>query len=90
VLTGVQVGFTECFSGYSGALVLISTLTLWTGDGYLDGAGLEVAPYPPAGVVQLADCEGNIRTVPGAGANIVDPVARDEQTWGAVKSLYGR
>jgi len=87
--TGVQVGFTECASGCYNTPVLISTLTLWR-EAWVYDAGLCITPYPPAGVVQIADCNGIIREVAGGCAWLWDPVPADVETWGAVKQLYGR
>lgn len=81
---GIQIGFTRC--AYGEANVLIATVTAWQFAGAV--GGICVAPYPPAGVVQLADCEGNLRAVAGGCAYLVDPIPVDVQTWGAVKGLY--
>ncbi|MHB8079123.1 MAG: hypothetical protein ACYDIE_07700 [Candidatus Krumholzibacteriia bacterium] len=88
-LTGVQVGFTDCYIGYYGVPVLVSTLTLWTGNQLLTDAQLHIAAYPPAGTIQLSDCEGNLRNVEGGTAYLTIPVAAENQSWSKIKTLYG-
>lgn len=88
-LTGIQVGFTDCFVGYFGVPVLVSTLTLWTGANLLNEAELSITAYPPAGAVQISDCEGNLRSVDGGTAYLTIPVATENQSWGQIKNLYG-
>jgi hypothetical protein len=87
---GIQVGFTNCYFGYYGNPVLISTLTLWTGNNLMSNAALDILPYPPAGVVQLADCNAVIRPVLGGRATLTIPVPAEEHSWGQVKNLYSR
>jgi len=88
-LTGIQVAFTDCFVGYFGVPVRVSTLTLWTGANLLSEAELRITAYPQAGVVQLSDCEGNLRSVAGGTAYLTIPVATENQSWSQIKTLYG-
>lgn len=88
-LTGIQVGFTECFIGYYGVPVRVSTLTLWTGANLLNEAQMRITAYPPAGTVQLSDCEGNLRNVAGGTAYLTIPVAAENHSWSQIKTLYG-
>jgi len=88
-ISGIQVGFTDCYVGYYGVPVLVSTLTLWTGNQLLSDAQMSITAYPPAGVVQLSDCEGNLRSVAGGTAYLSIPVAAENQSWSQIKTLYG-
>lgn len=88
-LSGIQVGFTDCYVGYFGVPVRISTLTLWTGAYLLNDAEMRIAAYPMAGVIQLSDCEGNLRNVAGGTAYLTIPVAAESHSWSQIKTLYG-
>lgn len=85
---GVQVGFTQCANGFGAEPVLISTLTFWKPP-RVDYAWLRVLPYPPAGAILMSDCIGNLRTVAGGVAYILDPVPVEARSWGLIKALYG-
>lgn len=87
-LEGIQVGFTNCYYGFYGNPVLISTLTLWTGANLIPNGTISILPYPPAGVIQLADCNANIRAVDGGVATLTIAVPTESSTWGGVKNLY--
>jgi len=89
LLEGIQIGFTDCAPGFYGTPVLCSTLTLWTGANLLADAELRIDPYPLAGVIQLADCDGIITNVAGGTATLTIPVGAESDTWGQVKALYG-
>ncbi|MHB8077987.1 MAG: hypothetical protein ACYDIE_01855 [Candidatus Krumholzibacteriia bacterium] len=70
----------------------MSTLTLRLLDSDLHATDVGVGPCPPAGAVQLADCDGFIREVPGGTALIINPgsVAATTESWGRIKALYAR
>ncbi len=59
---GIQLGFTNCYYGFYDNPVLLATLTLLPLVNSAYDAYLEVLPYPPAGVIQLADCNAEITT----------------------------
>jgi hypothetical protein len=74
---GIQIGLTNCEMGFYGRPVRLATLTLSTGQNWMFDAALRVTPYPPAGVVQLADCQGTITEVAGGTAALtVYPATR--------------
>ncbi len=86
---GTQIGFTDCYAGFFGNPVLCATLTLWTGMNLLSNAELRIDPYPMTGIVQIANCLGELRTVGGGVATLTIPVGVETDSWGGVKSLYG-
>jgi len=86
---GIQIGFTDCYAGFFGVPVLLSTLSLWTGDQLLDNAQLSIVAYPFTGTIQISDCVGNLRTVGGGTAYLNIPVGAESDSWGQVKVLYG-
>lgn len=86
-LVGIQVGFTDCF--LIGTPTLVSTLTLWAGNSLVDNAEIRIDPYPPAGAVEFADCDGVIDFVAGGSAFLTIPISAEAMTWSTIKALYG-
>jgi len=86
-LAGIEVGFTACYP--IGTPVLVSTLTLWTGNNLIENAEMRIDPYPPTGAVEFADCNGVIYNVDGGSAFLTIPISTEAMTWAAIKALYG-
>jgi hypothetical protein len=90
LLDGIQIGLTDCYFGFYGNPVLLSTLTLWTGANLIPNGIIQILPYPPAGAIQLADCNAAIRNVDGGTATLTIAVPTENKSWGEIKSLYSR
>ncbi len=89
-LEGIQVGMTDCYYGFYGQPVLISTLTFWTGNQIINDGYIDVVAYPPAGAIQLVDCQGMLRVIDGGRAMLNVVVSTEDKSWGEIKNLYER
>ena len=93
---GASIGLGECISSFQWTMdhepLWVHTITVYS-LGYFDATDITVGAYEGYQTTQpgptYADCNGNLRLLSSKGATIaVTSVSNDENSWGAVKSLY--
>ena len=85
---GVEVGLTTPAFGYYNTPVIISVLTLWSGDQIIYNGLICVEPHCNYEAVIVADRYAELYAACAGCAFITIPVGIESTTWGMVKNLY--